>query len=105
MEGRSEPPRTAVVPNSNQFALQTGSPKMYTDVRFWTWTAVVPCSNKFAEQTCRPKMYTDVRFWTWTAVVPYSSDVLCTHKTRFHLMYTDVYQVKMDSAVLIRFFC
>jgi len=29
------------------------------------------------------------------AVVPYSSDVLCTHKTRFQLLYTDVQQLKM----------
>ena len=29
------------------------------------------------------------------AVVPYSSDVLCTHKTRLQLLYTDVQQLKM----------
>ena len=28
------------------------------------------------------------------AVVSYSSDVLCTHKTRLQLMYTDVQQLK-----------
>ncbi len=29
------------------------------------------------------------------AVVPCRSDVLCTHKTRFQLLYTDVQQLKM----------
>ena len=28
------------------------------------------------------------------AVVPYSSDVLCMHKTRLQLLYTDVQQLK-----------
>ena len=31
--------------------------------------SVVPCSNKFALQTCSPKMYTDVHFWARMAVV------------------------------------
>ena len=33
------------------------------------------------------------------AVVPYSSDVLCMHKTRFQLLYTDVQQLKMVQMV------
>ena len=33
------------------------------------------------------------------AVVPYSSDVLCVHKTRLQLMYTDVQQLKMVQMV------
>ena len=33
------------------------------------------------------------------AVVPYSSDVLCRHKTRFQLLYTDVQQLKMVQMV------
>ena len=33
------------------------------------------------------------------AVVPYSSDVLCTHKTRFQLLYMDVQQLKMVQMV------
>ncbi|QSH92038.1 cyclic nucleotide-binding protein [Treponema medium] len=33
------------------------------------------------------------------AVVPYSSDVLCTHKTRLQLLYTDVQQLKMVQMV------
>ena len=33
------------------------------------------------------------------AVVPYSSDVLCTHKTRRQLLYTDVQQLKMVQMV------
>ena len=32
-------------------------------------------------------------------VVPYSSDVLCTHKTRRQLLYTDVQQLKMVQMV------
>jgi len=32
-------------------------------------------------------------------VVQYSSDVLCTHKTRLQLMYTDVQQLKMVQMV------
>ena len=33
------------------------------------------------------------------AVVPYNSDVLCMHKTRLQLMYTDVQQLKMVQMV------
>ena len=33
------------------------------------------------------------------AEVPYSSDVLCTHKTRLQLLYTDVQQLKMVQMV------
>ena len=33
------------------------------------------------------------------AVVPYNSDVLCMHKTRLQLMYTDVHQLKMVQMV------
>ena len=33
------------------------------------------------------------------AVVPHSSDVLCTHKTRLQLLYTDVQQLKMVQMV------
>ena len=33
------------------------------------------------------------------AVVPYSSDVLCVHKTRLQLLYTDVQQLKMVQMV------
>ena len=32
-------------------------------------------------------------------MVQYSSDVLCTHKTRLQLMYTDVQQLKMVQMV------
>ena len=32
-------------------------------------------------------------------MVPYSSDVLCTHKTRLQLLYTDVQQLKMVQMV------
>ncbi len=32
-------------------------------------------------------------------MVPYSSDVLCTHKTRLQLMYMDVQQLKMVQMV------
>ena len=33
------------------------------------------------------------------AEVPYSSDVLCVHKTRLQLLYTDVQQLKMVQMV------
>ena len=33
------------------------------------------------------------------AVVPYSRDVLCTHKTRRQLLYTDIQQLKMVQMV------
>ena len=33
------------------------------------------------------------------AVVPYSSDVLCVHKTRLPLLYTDAQQWKMAQMV------
>ena len=40
------------------------------------------------------------------AVVPYNSDVLCAHKTRLQLMYTDVQQLKMVQMVSrSQFFC
>ena len=35
----------------------------------------------------------------WMAVVPYNSDVLCIHKTRLQLLYTDVQQLKMVQMV------
>ena len=44
--------RMSVVWGSSEFAVQTCSPKMYTDVHFWAGMYVVPRSNKFASQTC-----------------------------------------------------
>ena len=76
--------------------LQTGSPKMYTDVHFWARMSVVPRNGDvFAPQKLAINASMDGRGTN-------QQRVLCTHKIRLFLTYTDVCREKVYTDVHFR---